>query len=82
MAINFGKFVHSQTGKYVMSVLIGLGLASLFRSVCKGKNCVLFYAPPLEELKGKIYKNGSDKCVRFNAIVTKCDSKKKTVEFE
>ena len=82
MAINFGKFVHSQTGKYVMSVLIGLGLASLFRSVCKGKNCVLFYAPPLEELKGKIYKSGSNKCVRFNPIATKCDFKKKTVEFE
>jgi hypothetical protein len=82
MTINFGKFVHSQTGKYVMSVLIGLGLASLFRSVCKGKNCKVFNAPPLEDFKGKIYKNASNKCVKFNPVVTKCDSKKRIVEFE
>ena len=33
------KFVSSDTGKYVMSILLGLGLSTLFRSVCKGKQC-------------------------------------------
>jgi hypothetical protein len=82
MSINFGKFVHSQTGKYIMSMLLGLGLASLFRAVCKGKNCVAFYAPPLEEFDNKVYKNSSNKCVKFNPIATKCDPNKKTIEFE
>ena len=63
MAIHFGKFVHTQNGKIIMSMLLGLGLASLFRSVCKGKNCLVFHAPPLDQFKDKIYKNGN-KCVK------------------
>lgn len=82
MAINFGKFIHSQTGKYLMSIIIGLGLASLFRSVCKGKNCVIFNAPPLETFKDKIFKNSSNKCVKLSPVATKCDSNKKIFEFE
>ena len=62
MGIHFGKFVHTETGKIIMSILLGFGLASLFRTVCKDKDCLLFYAPPLDKIKDKIYKN-SGKCV-------------------
>ena len=37
----------------LMSVILGLGIASLFREVCKNKRCIEFHAPPLEELKDK-----------------------------
>jgi len=40
--MHLSKLVHSQTGKYVMSVLLGLGLATLFRTVCKDKNCIIY----------------------------------------
>ena len=40
MGIQFGKFLHTQTGKIVMSILLGFGLASLFRTVCKNNNCL------------------------------------------
>jgi len=70
MAINFGKFLHTENGKYIMSILLGFGLASLFRTVCKDKNCLLFYAPPLDKFKDKIYKNG-DKCYKYDPIATK-----------
>ena len=33
--MHLGKFVHTETGKYLMSILLGFGLASLFRTVCK-----------------------------------------------
>jgi hypothetical protein len=81
MGFYLGKFVHTETGKYVMSILLGLGLASLFRTACKGKNCVVFHAAPLEKLKDKIYKNG-DKCVKYEHIATKCNSQFKIVDFE
>ena len=45
------KFVHSNTGKVLMSLLLGIGLATFFRSVCKGKNCRIIEAPPLEEIE-------------------------------
>jgi hypothetical protein len=75
------KFVHTSTGKTIMSVLLGFGLASLFRRVCKGKDCLKFHAPPLEKIEDKIYKNNG-KCVKYNQVPTKCSSLIKTVEFE
>ena len=54
--INIKKFLHTTTGKYLMSIILGFGLASLFREVCKGKNCLIFHAPPLDEIEDKIYK--------------------------
>ena len=76
-----GKFVHTETGKILMSILLGFGLASLFRTVCKDKNCLIFHAPPLDKFKDKIYKNG-DKCYKYNPVSTKCNASAKTVTFE
>ena len=54
-----GKFVHTETGKIMMSILLGFGLASLFRVVCKNKDCLIFHAPPLANFKDKVYKNNN-----------------------
>jgi hypothetical protein len=81
MGIHFGKFVHTQTGKIIMSILLGFGLASLFRTVCKDNNCIVFHAPPLDELKDKIYKNNG-KCVKYNPVASKCSLNAKTITFE
>ena len=47
------KFVHSATGRYVMSVLLGIGLATIFRKTCVGKNCITYSAAPAEEIDGQ-----------------------------
>jgi len=82
MGMYLGKFVHTETGKIMMSILLGFGLASLFRIVCKNKDCLIFHAPPLEEFKEKIYKNNNGKCVKYNYLSTKCNANTKTVTFE
>jgi hypothetical protein len=82
MALNLGKFVHTETGKIIMSVLLGLGLASLFRTICKENKCLVFHAPPFDEIKDKIYKTNNGKCVKYNPIATKCSLNAKTVTFE
>ena len=81
MGLNLGKFVHTETGKQIMSVLLGIGLASLFRTVCKGKNCIAFRAPPLDQFENKIYKS-DNKCYTFNPVSTKCRTNAKTIYFE
>lgn len=82
MAINLGKFVHTETGKILMSILLGFGLASLFRTICKDKNCLIFHAPSLDEFKDKIYLSTNGKCVKYNPIATKCDKKSKIIPFD
>lgn len=78
--VHFGKFVHTPTGRLLMSILLGFGLASLFRTVCKDKNCIIFHAPPLEKIQEKIYKH-ANKCYKYEPVSTKCNANMKTVSF-
>ena len=81
MGLNLDKFVHTKTGKTIMSILLGFGLASLFRTVCKDHNCILFHAAPLDKFKDKIYKNNG-KCLKYTPVATKCDSNSKILTFK
>ena len=78
MTINISKFVKSNTGKYIVSILLGLGLATIFREACKDNECIIFNAPDLNEVENKIYKQDG-KCYKYNLVSTKCDDSKKDV---
>ena len=36
--MNFRRLLYSTPGKYIISILLGLGLATLFRRACKERN--------------------------------------------
>jgi hypothetical protein len=74
------KFVKSKSGKYMMSIILGIGLATIFRSVCQGSECSVQHAPPLNEIKDKIFKFDG-KCYKFESVHKKCDSSKRIVKF-
>jgi len=74
------KFVHSATGRYVMSILLGIGLATIFKKTCVGKSCIVYNAAPAEEIDGQIYKF-DNKCYKFEKSSATCDSKKETFVF-
>jgi hypothetical protein len=80
MSIHLDKFLRTQSGKYLMSLLLGIGLASFFRFVCKDKNCIVFAGPPINDIKDKIYKN-QGKCYKLVPTATKCAKNKKIVDF-
>jgi hypothetical protein len=73
------KFVHNRTGKILMSIILGIGLATFFRSVCKGRNCRIIYSPPIEEIEGQTYKF-NNKCYKFEKEAINCEKNKKTVK--
>jgi hypothetical protein len=72
------KFVHSPSGKMLMSIILGIGLATFFRVACKGTQCRVIKAPPIEEIDDQIYKF-DDKCYKLEKSSVKCDKNKKTV---
>lgn len=74
------KFVHSATGRNLMSIILGLGLATFFRQMCIGKKCKVTKAPPLEEIDDKIYKFDG-KCYKLEKSAEKCNKQKKIVSF-
>jgi hypothetical protein len=78
--MHLSKFVHTTTGRYIMSIILGFGLASLFREVCKDKGCIVFKAPPLDDIDGKTFKI-NDKCYNFNNVSSTCDKNKENIHF-
>ena len=52
--IDFKRIIHSKAGKYLISIILGLGLASLFRRACHDRKCYKFIGPPLEKVEDKI----------------------------
>lgn len=79
--MHLSKFVHSTTGRFMMSILLGIGLATIFRQTCIGNNCITFNAPPVEEIDDQIYKFDK-KCYKMIRSSQSCDPKKKIYSFE
>lgn len=73
------RLLTTDLGKFFISVLLGLGLATLFRKVCTDKNCITFNGPVLNDIDGKIYKYG-EKCYRYTYSAATCDANKKIVD--
>ena len=76
--MHLAKFLHTKSGRYIMSIILGFGLATLFRVVCKDKNCIVFQAPPMDEIQDKIFKHDG-KCYKFDHVSSTCNSKKRSV---
>jgi len=78
--VNFQRLLHSSIGITFISILLGLGLATLFRKVCKDKTCIEFNGPILAEVNGKIFKHG-EKCYQYKLETDVCKENKKVIEF-
>ena len=74
------RLIYSQAGRYIISMLLGLGLATIFRKVCNERNCIIFRGPTLSKVKGQVFKY-NNKCYQFNEQIEKCDETKKLVNF-
>ena len=78
--MNLRRLIYSDIGKYIISILLGLGLATLFRKVCKDRNCIVFKAPNIQKIKNQIFKF-ENKCYKFIESIEKCNNNKKKVVF-
>ena len=78
---NFKRMLNTELGRFFISVLLGLGLATLFRKACTDGSCIRFNGPVIDEVHGKIYQFG-EFCYKYKLIPDKCDPNKKTVELD
>jgi hypothetical protein len=79
--VNFKRLLNTRIGIVFISILLGLGLATLFRKACKGKDCITFNGPKSTEIDGKVYHFGDD-CYKYSLVTAKCDSTKKIIDFK
>jgi len=75
------RLIYSDFGKIIISVLLGLGLSTLFRKVCNERNCLVFKAPGIDKIDEKIYKY-DNKCYKYKASALQCQENKDYIDFE
>jgi hypothetical protein len=76
--MNFKRLLNTPIGIAFISILLGLGLATLFRKVCKDRDCIVFKGPVITDVVGKTFKH-DNKCYNYKIHPSTCDNNKKTV---
>jgi hypothetical protein len=56
---------------FLFSFILGLGLAAMFRPICKGPECVVMRGPAVQDIRNAVYQFGS-KCVEFKTKTVEC----------
>lgn len=77
--MNFKRLLDTEMGRFFISLLLGLGLATLFRNVCTGDKCLVFNGPVISDIDDKIYKYDG-KCYKYTTAAAKCSSMKRIVD--
>lgn len=78
--MNLRRLIYSDAGRYIISILLGLGLATLFRKVCNERNCIVFKGPKLDKVSDQVFKF-KNKCYKFKENISSCDESKKIIDF-
>jgi len=77
--MNFKRLIYTDLGRIFISIILGLGVATLFRKVCTDKSCIRFNGPIISDLEDKIYKHG-EKCYKYSTRTDKCDTTKRQID--
>jgi hypothetical protein len=74
------KYIQSDYGKVIISIILGFGLSTLFRKNCSDKKCINFKGPSQKSIQENTYKF-DNKCYQFKPSPIKCNSNKKIIRF-
>ena len=58
-------FSNDKYNTILFSILWGIGIAILFRKICKNKKCIVIQAPDNFEITHKIIRNENGKCYKL-----------------
>lgn len=77
------NLLHTNIGKIILSIILGLGLSTLFRQICNSKNCHNFIGPKHNLIRDQIFSYNSDKkkCYKLKEELVTCNTKNEVVAF-
>lgn len=67
-------FLDSDAGSILLSVIVGFGLAAMFKKACKGYGCHVVRGPPLDELRKNLYIQDG-RCYKYTPAAADCDKR-------
>ena len=66
------KLAKNEMGKVIISIILGLGIAALFRKVCNDRDCLVIRGPPISEVEKNVY-SFDGQCYKYKAKPTSCN---------
>lgn len=72
--MNLTKILDNEFNGKIISVVWGLGLATLFRHSCVSRNCIIIKSPNHNEIKKNNYKF-NNKCYKYEQYAVSCNDK-------
>tara|TARA_Y100000590_G_scaffold459682_1_gene617342 strand:- start:266 stop:520 length:255 start_codon:yes stop_codon:yes gene_type:complete len=69
------KFMETEAGVMIVSVVLGFGLATLFQRACKSRDCIIIKAPNPHDVMKNVYRN-EDSCYMYKPHLVRCPNKK------
>lgn len=69
------NFFKTDTGNKLLSILLGLGIAGLFKMSCDSRSCIVYKGPEFAENNKMIKYNG--KCYNVEEELIDCESNHK-----
>ena len=70
--MNITKIIDNKNGSNIISIIWGLGLATLFRHACIKRDCLIIKGPEPNDIKNNNYKF-NNKCYKYDAYAVSCD---------
>lgn len=70
--IDILNFIRTRDGRIIISIIWGLGLASLFKKVCSDRDCIVYKAPNHREMISNVYRH-NNKCYKYSVKTTSCN---------
>lgn len=71
--INANAFFKSETGMKIISIIMGLGIAGLFKMSCDSRSCIVYKGPDMSKKKNIKY---NDKCYKATEVISECNKNK------
>lgn len=71
MIKKISQSMHTEAGKIIISIILGIGLSSLFRKTCDKKNCMEFKGPKVEDVEKEVYWHDNE-CYKFDYNTQPC----------
>jgi hypothetical protein len=77
--MKFVDALNSDFGSFIISMILGLGLAAMFQDICKGDGCIVLEPPNHSYVTNNIFQF-KEGCYKFDTVITECDENKKTIQ--
>lgn len=75
------RLLYNPYSSIIISMILGFGLATLFRKTCSIRGCYVFRGPPMNKIEGQTFKM-NDKCYKYNYQHETCKgAKAKIIDF-